>query len=48
MCNGAVGEVFDVARKAAVPQIVGRDEGVLREHNGKLYVWREIAAAAGV
>ncbi len=46
--NGAVGEVFDVARKAAVPRIVGRDEGILREHNGRLYVWREIAATAGV
>jgi MFS family permease len=46
--NGVGYELFDVARRAALPQIVGRDEGVLRAQNGRLYVWREIAATAGV
>ncbi|HBL16029.1 MAG TPA: hypothetical protein DD417_04515 [Elusimicrobia bacterium] len=48
MLNGAAGELFDVGRRAALPQIVGRDEGALKVFNGKLYVWREIAATAGV
>lgn len=46
--NGIGYELFDVARRAALPQIVGRDEGALRQYNGKLYVWREMAATAGV
>ena len=46
--NSMVGEVFEVARRAALPQIVGKDEGLLRKHNGKLYMWREMAATAGV
>ncbi|HBT62626.1 MAG TPA: hypothetical protein DEB40_12865, partial [Elusimicrobia bacterium] len=46
--NGVGYELFDVARRAALPQIVGKDEGVLRAQNGRLYVWREIAATAGV
>jgi len=46
--NGVAGEVFDVARRAAMPMIVGKDEGVLRKYNGGLYVWREIAATTGV
>lgn len=48
MLNGAASELFDVARRAAMPQIVGQHEGLLRKHNGSLYVWREIAATAGV
>ncbi|MFA6028936.1 MAG: MFS transporter [Elusimicrobiota bacterium] len=48
MLNGVAGELFDVARRAALPQIVGKDEGGLRVHNGRLYVWREIAAMSGV
>ncbi|MFA5139196.1 MAG: MFS transporter [Elusimicrobiota bacterium] len=46
--NGIGYELFDVARRAALPQIVGKDEGTLRQYNGKLYVWRELAATAGV
>ena len=46
--NGIGYELFDVARRAALPRIVGKDEGVLRQYNGKLYVWRETAATAGV
>lgn len=46
--NGVAGELFDVARRSVMPQIVGQDEGLLRKYNGKLYVWREIAATAGV
>ncbi|MBI5244378.1 MAG: MFS transporter [Elusimicrobia bacterium] len=46
--NGLGYELFDVARRAALPQIVGRNEGALRVYNGRLYVWREIAATAGV
>ena len=46
--NGIGYELFDVARRAALPLIVGRDEGVLRTQNGRLYVWREMAATAGV
>jgi MFS family permease len=48
MLNGVASELFDVARRAALPQIVGQDEGLLRKYNGSLYVWREIAATAGV
>lgn len=46
--NGIGYELFDVARRAILPQIVGKDEGVLRKQNGRLYVWREMAATAGV
>ncbi|MDD5630285.1 MAG: MFS transporter [Elusimicrobia bacterium] len=46
--NGIGYELFDVARRAALPLIVGKDEGVLRAQNGRLYVWREMAATAGV
>jgi MFS family permease len=48
MVNGVAAELFEVARRAALPQIVGHDEGVLRKHNGNVYVWRELAATAGV
>ena len=48
MLNGVASELFDVARRAALPQIVGQNEGLLRKYNGSLYVWREIAATAGV
>ncbi|MCX5796743.1 MAG: MFS transporter [Elusimicrobia bacterium] len=48
MINGVASELFEVARRAAMPQIVGHHEGLLRKHNGSLYVWREIAATAGV
>ncbi|MBI5239696.1 MAG: MFS transporter [Elusimicrobia bacterium] len=48
MLNGIASELFDVARRAALPQIVGQNEGLLRKYNGSLYVWREIAATAGV
>jgi MFS family permease len=48
MINGVASEIFDVARRAALPQIVGQNEGLLRKYNGSLYVWREIAATAGV
>ena len=46
--NGVAGEIFEVARRSELPQIVGRDEGLLRKYNGSLYVRREIAATAGV
>ncbi|MBI5209764.1 MAG: MFS transporter [Elusimicrobia bacterium] len=46
--NGVASELFDVARRSALPQIVGTNEGILRRSNGSLYVWREIAATAGV
>jgi MFS family permease len=48
MVNGLASEVFDVARRAVLPQIVGQNEGLLRQHNGNLYAWREFAATAGV
>ncbi|MBI5623560.1 MAG: MFS transporter [Elusimicrobia bacterium] len=48
MANGVFSELFDVARRSALPQIVGQDEGVLRKYNGSTYVWREIAATSGV
>ena len=46
--NGIAGELFEIGRRSAMPQIVGRDEGLLRKYNGSLYVWREVAATAGV
>ncbi|MDD5657869.1 MAG: MFS transporter [Elusimicrobia bacterium] len=46
--NGAVSEIFDVARRSALPEIVGSDEGLLRKYNGRLYVFREVSATAGV
>lgn len=46
--NGALTGIFDIARRAEMPNIVGRDEGTLREYNARLYIWREIAAIAGV
>lgn len=48
MVNGVASELFDVARRAVLPQIVGQDEGLLRKYNGGVYVWREIAATVGV
>ncbi|MCX5788737.1 MAG: MFS transporter, partial [Elusimicrobia bacterium] len=46
--NGIAGELFEIGRRSVMPQIVGRDEGLLRKYNGSLYVWREVAATAGV
>ncbi|MFH1726427.1 MAG: hypothetical protein ABII00_17595 [Elusimicrobiota bacterium] len=46
--NGGLSGVFDTARRAAMPRILGRDEGVLREHNAKLYILREILSIAAV
>ena len=46
--NGAASGLFDIARRAQMPHLVGTNEGVLRRYNGELYVWREIAAIAGV
>ena len=46
--NGIAGELFEIGRRSAMPQIVGRDEGLLRKYNGSLYVWREASATAGV
>ncbi|MFH2203029.1 MAG: MFS transporter [Elusimicrobiota bacterium] len=46
--NGIFGGVFDTARRAAMPLILGRHEGVLREHNGQLYIFREILSVAAV
>ncbi|HVE12927.1 MAG TPA: MFS transporter, partial [Elusimicrobiota bacterium] len=46
--NGALSEVFGVARRAALPVLVGRDEGTLRVYNGRAYLWRELAATGGV
>ncbi|PIR19636.1 MAG: hypothetical protein COV48_00900, partial [Elusimicrobia bacterium CG11_big_fil_rev_8_21_14_0_20_64_6] len=46
--NGMFGGAFDIARRAALPQILGRDERVLNAHNAKIYITREIAAMAGI
>ena len=46
--NGAASGLFDIARRAQMPHLIGTDEGTLRRYNGELYVWREIAAIAGV
>ncbi len=46
--NGAASGLFDIARRAQMPHLLGTNEGVLRKYNGELYVWREIAAIAGV
>lgn len=46
--NGMLGGAFDIARRAALPQILGRDERVLNAHNAKIYIARELAAMAGI
>ncbi len=46
--NGFLGGAFDIARRAALPQILGRDERVLNAHNAKIYITRELAAMAGI
>ncbi|MDD5304119.1 MAG: MFS transporter, partial [Elusimicrobia bacterium] len=46
--NGFLGGAFDIARRAALPQILGRDERILNAHNAKIYITREIAAMAGI
>jgi hypothetical protein len=46
--NGAASGVFDIARRAQMPHLIGTHEGNLRRYNGELYVWREIAAISGV
>lgn len=46
--NGLLGGAFDIARRAALPQILGRDERVLNAHNAKIYIARELAAMAGI
>jgi MFS family permease len=46
--NGLLSGAFDIARRAALPQILGRDERVLNAHNAKIYITREIAAMAGI
>ncbi len=46
--NGMLSGAFDIARRAALPQILGRDERVLNAHNAKIYITREIAAMAGI
>jgi MFS family permease len=46
--NGLLGGAFDIARRAALPQILGRDERLLNAHNAKIYITREIAAMAGI
>lgn len=46
--NGALSGVFDIARRAALPAILGTDESVLRRYNAKLYIVREIGAMAAV
>jgi len=46
--NGAMIGVFDTARRAALPHILGQDEEVLRQHNAKLYILREILSIAAV
>lgn len=46
--NGAASGLFDIARRAQMPHLIGTDEGTLRRYNGELYIWREIAAIAGV
>lgn len=46
--NGLLSGVFDIARRAALPQILGRDERVLNAHNAKIYITRELAAMAGI
>ncbi|MBI2387779.1 MAG: MFS transporter, partial [Elusimicrobia bacterium] len=46
--NGFLGGAFDIARRAALPRILGRDERVLNAHNAKIYVTRELAAMAGI
>ena len=46
--NGLLSGAFDIARRAALPQILGRDERVLNAHNAKIYITRELAAMAGI
>ncbi len=46
--NGLLGGAFDIARRAALPQIMGRDERVLNAHNAKIYIFRELAAITGI
>lgn len=46
--NGALGGVFDIARRSAPPDILGTDEGVLRRFNARLYISRELAAMGAV
>ena len=46
--NGMLGGAFDIARRAALPEILGRDERVLNAHNAKIYIVRELAAMAGI
>ncbi|MBI5597242.1 MAG: MFS transporter [Elusimicrobia bacterium] len=46
--NGALSGVFDIARRAALPGILGTDESTLRRYNAKLYIVREIAAMGAV
>ncbi|MBI3300175.1 MAG: hypothetical protein HYZ75_18565 [Elusimicrobia bacterium] len=48
VANGALSGVFDIARRVALPAIVGYDEAVLRRQNAKLYVSRELAAIFSV
>lgn len=46
--NGFLGGAFDIARRAALPRILGRDERVLNAHNAKIYITRELAAMAAI
>ena len=48
VANGALSGIFDIARRAALPGILGTDEAVLRKYNAKLYIVREIAAMGSV
>lgn len=46
--NGALAGVSDIARRAALPGLVGGEEGLLRRCNAKVYLVRELAAIASV
>jgi len=46
--NGLLGGAFDIARRAALPGILGRDERVLNAYNAKIYIARELAAMAAI
>lgn len=47
IASGALSGIIDIARRAAMPHILGRHEGTLREYNGRLYILREIAGISG-
>ncbi|MFA6093507.1 MAG: hypothetical protein WCU88_10650 [Elusimicrobiota bacterium] len=43
----AASTLFEVAQRSALPEIVGKNEGVLRTQNGRLHVFLELAETFG-